>query len=151
MNRKTENIDIIEVKKASLKILTSLQHIFPQSIANLKTLDMSDLQDTIDSQNTLLFIAIDRLSGDQIIGTYTLVVFRIITGMTIRIEDVIVDGNRRGEGIGRKMMLQAINDAKSYGASKIELTSHSSRIVANNLYQSLDFKKIETNVYRLEL
>ena len=112
---------------------------------------MSNLQEIVESKNTLLFIAVDRLSGDQIVGTYTLVSFRIITGNTIRIEDMIVDEKRRGEGVGKKMMHHAIKFAKNTGITKIELTSHKSRIEANKLYLSLGFKKIETNVYRHDL
>lgn len=149
--KQSDKIKIIEVKKTSAKILTSLQHLLPQLTANFKSFDMSTLEAIVDSKNTLLFIAVDRLSGDQIIGTYTLVLFRIPTGLTIRIEDVIVDEKRRGEGIGKKMMHHAINFAKNTGATKIELTSHKSRIEANNLYLSLGFKKIETNVYRYKI
>ena len=43
-----------------------------------------------------------------------------------------------------------MNFAKNSGAIKIELTTRPSRTEANELYQSLGFKKIETNVYRYE-
>ena len=112
---------------------------------------MSNLEEIVDSKNTLLFIAVDRLAGDQIVGSYKLVSFRIPTGNTIRIEDVIVDEKRRGEGIGKKMMHHAIEFAKNTGTAKIELTSRKSRIEANKLYLSLGFKKIDTNVYRYRI
>ncbi len=149
--KQSDNIQIIEVKKTSAKILTSLQHLLPQLTADFKSFDMSNLEEIVDSDSTLLFIAIDLSSEDQIVGTYTLVSFRIPTGYTIRIEDVIVDEKRRGEGIGKKMMHHAINFVKNTGATKIELTSHKSRIEANKLYLSLGFKKIETNVYRYKI
>ncbi|MCK4560575.1 MAG: GNAT family N-acetyltransferase [Calditrichia bacterium] len=149
--KQSDNIQIIEVKKTSAKILASLQHLLPQLTADFKSFDMSSLEEIVDSDSTLLFIAIDLSSEDQIVGTYTLVSFRIPTGYTIRIEDVIVDENRRGEGIGKKMMHHAINFAKNTGATKIELASHESRIEANKLYLSLGFKKIETNVYRYKI
>jgi ribosomal protein S18 acetylase RimI-like enzyme len=131
--------------------VTSLQYLLPQLTTHYKSFDLNDLQEIVDSDSTLLFIAIDLSSEDQIVGTYTLVSFRIPTGYTIRIEDVIVDENRREEGIGKKMMHHAINFAKNTGATKIELTSHKSRIEANKLYLSLGFKKIETNVYRYKI
>ncbi len=131
--------------------MTSLQHLLLQLTSHYKSFNLNNLQEIVDSKNTLLFIAVDRLSGDQIVGTYTLVSVRIPTGYTIRIEDVIVDENRRGEGVGKKMMHHAIKFAKNTGAAKIELTSHKSRIEANKLYLSLGFKKIETNVYRHDL
>jgi ribosomal protein S18 acetylase RimI-like enzyme len=69
----------------------------------------------------------------------------------MRIEDVVVDEKRRGEGIGKKMMIHAIEYAKKTGVTKIELTSHPSRVEANKLYRSLEFSLIETNVYRLTI
>jgi len=128
--------------------VTSLQHLLPQLTKNFKSFNLSDLKEIVDSDSTRLFIAFDQSSADEIVGTYTLVMFRLPTGNTIRIEDVIVDERRRGEGIGKLMMNQAMNFAKKSGIAKIELNSHPWRIEANKLYQSLGFTKIDTNVYR---
>ena len=130
--------------------MTSLQHLLPQLTSHYKSFDLNNLQEIVDSKNPRLGIAVDRLSGEKIVGLYTLVSFRIPTGNTIRIADVIVDEKRQGEGIGKKMMHQAIKFAKNSGTTKIELTSHKSRIEANKLYLSLGFKRIETNVYCLK-
>ena len=143
-----EGIEIIEVKEESIEILTTLQNLLPQLTSSFKSFEMSDLKEIVDSKIVKLYIAIDRLSTDQIVGTYTLVMFRIPTGNNIRIEDVIVDDNKRGRGIGKKMIQHAIDKAKSAGVKKIELTTHQWRVEANNLYQSLGFTKTETNVYR---
>ena len=146
--KKSNNIEIVEVKEESPEILTTLQNLLPQLTSSFKSFEMSDLKEIVDSKIVHLYIAIDRLSTDQIVGTYTSVIFRIPTGNTIRIEDVIVDENRRGEGIGKKMIQHAVDIAKSAGVNKIELTTHEWRIEANKLYQSLGFTKIDTNVYR---
>ena len=142
------NIEIVEVEKNSKKVVRSLQKLLPQLTTNYKSFDQNDLKEILDSESTRLFIAIDRTSENQIVGTFTLVIFRIPTGKIIRIEDVIVDESRRGEGIGRAMMNHAFNFAKNAGNDKIELYSHPSRIAANKLYQSLNFKIIKSNVYR---
>jgi ribosomal protein S18 acetylase RimI-like enzyme len=105
----------------------------------------------LNSGSTRLFVALDLTSGKEIVGTYTLVIFRIPTGKILRIEDVIVDEKNRGKGIGRFMMKHAINFAKKEVITKIELTSHPSRFEANKLYQSLGFAKIDTNVYCLRI
>ena len=67
------------------------------------------------------------------------------------IEDVIVDNNFRGQGFGKKLMKILIKDAKKRGAECVELTSNSKRKEANAMYESMGFKKRETNCYRLEL
>jgi ribosomal protein S18 acetylase RimI-like enzyme len=143
-----DNIEIVEVKKPSTNVIHALQRLLPQLTTNYKSFDRHDLEEILDCDNTRLFIAIDRDSENQIVGTYSLVIFRISTGKIIRIEDVIVDESRRGEGLGRTMMNHALQFAKNTGYDKIELYSHPTRIAANKLYQSMDFKIMKANVYR---
>jgi ribosomal protein S18 acetylase RimI-like enzyme len=149
--RKMDNIEIVEVEKTSRSILESLQKLIPQLTTNYRSFDQSNLDEIVRSEATHLFVAYDLKLDRDIVGAYTIVHFRTPTGNTIRIEDVIVDEKKRGQGIGKKMMYHALEYARKIGVTKIELTSHSSRIEANKLYQSLGFKKIETNVYRYEL
>jgi ribosomal protein S18 acetylase RimI-like enzyme len=82
---------------------------------------------------------------------FTLATCRIPSGLKIWIEDVVVDEAHRGEGLGRKMMLHAIEYCKTLGAKTIELTSRPARIEANRLYQKLGFIQYETNVYKYQL
>jgi len=134
-----------------VEIVSALKHLLPQLTKNFKSFHLNELKEIVESDSTRLFIAVDRSSGDEIVGTYTFVMFRIPTGKILRIEDVIVDERRRGKGIGKLMMNHAIILAKNEGSIKIELTSHPSRVEANKLYKSLDFTKIDTNVYRLKI
>ena len=78
----------------------------------------------------------------------TLVVFRIPTGMRAWIEDVVVDGDARGRGVGETLNRRAIELAYGLGASTVDLTSRPSREAANRLYQRLGFELRSTNVYR---
>ena len=78
----------------------------------------------------------------------TLVLFRIPTGVRAWIEDVVVDTEARGMGIGQALNEYAIQIAEQAGAKTIDLTSRPSREAANRLYQRLGFVARETNVYR---
>jgi len=146
-----EIIEIVEVKKYSEEVIDSFQNLLPQLSVNYKSFDRSNLEAIVKSESTRLFVACDSTSLNKIVGTYTLVIIKIPMGTIIRIEDVVVGDERRGEGIGKKMMQHAIDIVKSIGVNKIELTSHPSRIEANKLYQSLGFTKIDTNVYRYKI
>ena len=84
----------------------------------------------------------------QIVGSMTLVVFRIPTGVRAWIEDVVVDESARGTGAGEALNRAAIDLAYSLGARTIDLTSRPSRVAANRLYQKLGFEQRETNIYR---
>ena len=81
----------------------------------------------------------------------TLVVFRIPTGVRAWIEDVVVDTEARGMGIGQALNEYAIQLAEQAGAKTIDLTSRPSRESANRLYQRLGFVARETNVYRYSI
>jgi ribosomal protein S18 acetylase RimI-like enzyme len=67
------------------------------------------------------------------------------------IEDVVVDKSMRGYSIGRKLVEHAIGFAKSLGSGTLMLTSRSTRVAANALYQSCGFLIKETNLYRMPL
>ena len=151
MNRKEDQIKIMEVKEPSAAVLSSLQYLLPQLTVNYKSFERKDLDEILNSTATRLMVAVDQVLNDKIVGTYSIVIFRIPTGSIARIEDVVVDEDWRGMKIGRKLVQHAIEYAKEFGVRKIELTSHQSRIEANKLYKSLGFKHIETNVYRLNI
>ncbi|MEY4373004.1 MAG: hypothetical protein RL219_1773, partial [Actinomycetota bacterium] len=87
----------------------------------------------------------------RIVGTLTLVVFRIPTGVRAWIEDVVVDNAARGHGVGELLNVRALEVARSKGAKTVDLTSRPSREAANRLYQRIGFQPRETNVYRFSL
>jgi len=92
-----------------------------------------------------LLMARDR---GEVIGTLTLVLFRIPTGIRAWIEDVVVDEGARGSGVGRSLNEAAVKRALAAGAVTVDLTSRPSREDANRLYRKLGFEPRQTNVYR---
>ena len=107
------------------------------------------------SKETLAFIASSEAShlliaveDGRIYGSMTLVVFTIPTGVRAWIEDVVVDGDARGKGVGALLNQTALDMAKEMGATTVDLTSRPSREAANRLYKRLGFEARETNVYR---
>ena len=96
-------------------------------------------------------LAADGESVGDIVGTLTLVVFRIPTAIRAWIEDVVVDESARGRGVGEALTAAALDRAKAAGARTVDLTSRPSREAANRLYQRLGFIGRDTNVYRYDL
>ena len=84
----------------------------------------------------------------KIVGMLTLAVFRIPSGVRAWIEDVVVDTEMRGNGIGAALVRRAIEIAQESKAKTVDLTSRPSREAANRLYQRLGFEQRSTNVYR---
>jgi ribosomal protein S18 acetylase RimI-like enzyme len=97
--------------------------------------------------NTVL-IARDRSRGSRIVGMLTLVVFQLPSGTRASIEDVVVDADVRGMGVGAQLTRRALQIAREKGVLAVDLTSRPSREAANALYVKIGFKRRETNVYR---
>jgi GNAT superfamily N-acetyltransferase len=99
----------------------------------------------VDDANTVLFVA--RLDGD-VVGSLTLVFYRIPTGLKAWIEDVVVAETARGHGIGVALSEAALAEARRRGAKDVNLSSRPAREAANRLYLRLGFHVRDTNMYR---
>ncbi|MEO6987396.1 MAG: GNAT family N-acetyltransferase [Aquihabitans sp.] len=106
------------------------------------------LAEIVESPATYLLMA--RGDDGTLVGSLTLVLFRIPTGLRAWIEDVVVDGEARGQGVGEALNRFAIDVAAERGARSVDLTSRPSREAANRLYRRLGFEPRDTNVYRYQ-
>ena len=143
------------MKEPRLKELTEMQPGYLASINNLLS-QLSDSVHTITEEelNTLISSSQSHLYvlefDGQFIGMTTLCLYQCPTGWKAWIEDVVVDRNFRGQGYGKLMVRKAMEECKNRGNVTLMLTSRPSRVVANQLYQSLGFEKRETNVYKMK-
>jgi ribosomal protein S18 acetylase RimI-like enzyme len=90
-------------------------------------------------------------SGGVIVGTLTLVMFPLPTGLRAWIEDVVVDEAARGQGAGEALSLAAVGLARDAGARTVDLTSRPSRAAAGRLYERIGFTQRDSRVYRYAL
>ncbi|HJM98944.1 MAG TPA: GNAT family N-acetyltransferase [Acidimicrobiales bacterium] len=128
------------------KLVDSYKKLIPQLSTSSLPPTEEELDQIIRSDASMILIA--ENNNNEIVGTMTLVLFHIPTGLRAWIEDVVVDNDHRGEGIGKKLNQEALQIAQKAGAKTVELTSRPARESANRLYQDLGFQKRETNVYR---
>lgn len=108
-----------------------------------------ELAEIVRSPATELLVARNEEDG-AIVGTLTLVLFRIPTGLRAWIEDVVVDDRARGLGAATELNRHALAMAAARGARSVDLTSRPSRETANRLYRRLGFVARDTNVYRFD-
>lgn len=140
---------IEELKELSDQDLVEINILLSQ-LTTGKSITKDDLETLIKSECSTLLVA--KMQPDKApVGMLTLVTFRIPTGLKAQIEDVVVRENLRGKGIGKALVLKALELAKAKGAKSVDLTSRPERVEANSLYVSVGFKKRVTNVYRYEL
>lgn len=141
-------VTIEMAKEVTDEVMSAFARLIPQLSSSNPPPSREALDEIVSSPSTVLFLA--RVDG-AIVGSLTLATFRIPTGLRAWIEDVVVDANARGHGVGEALNTAAIDEARRRGAVTVDLTSRPSREAANRLYQRLGFKARETNVYRYDI
>lgn len=140
----------IEIATAvTAELLDAFARLLPQLSSSAAPPDAAVLAEVVGSPATTLFVA--RADDGTIVGSLTLALFRVPTGLRAWIEDVVVDAAARGQGVGEALSHTALEHARRAGARTVELTSRASREAANRLYRRLGFTPRETNVYRFTL
>lgn len=140
-----------KVSEITEEIHSALQRLIPQLTVRKITPKWDELTALVNSASSTLLIARYPDDTSAIAGMLTLIIYRVPTGLRSIVEDVVVDERMRKQGIGEALVLHAIKLAREAGANGISLTSNPQREAANHLYQSLGFKRRETNSYYFEL
>ena len=140
---------VSEALEVTDELVEAFALLIPQLSSSSAPTSRDELDAIVNSEASVLFLARD--AGGRIVGSLTLVVFRIPTGVRAWIEDVVVDGSARGAGAGEALVAAAIERAGSVGSRTVDLTSRPSREAANRLYVRLGFESRTTNVYRRTL
>lgn len=144
---RSDTVTVDEVSSLDDEVVAALERLLPQLSSSAPAPLAHQLREMVDSPATVLFVA--RQGDDhRVIGSLTLAVFRIPTGLRAWIEDVVVDSAARGRGVGSALVRAAVERAERMGSRSVDLTSRPSREDANRLYQSLGFVRRDTNVYR---
>lgn len=135
--------------QACAELGEAFARLLPQLSSSSPAPSPDEVAALLADPGALVFVARDETS--RIVGSLTLVLFRIPTGVKARIEDVVVDGAARGRGIGELLSRAALDEAGRRGVHAVDLSSRPSREAANRLYQRIGFVERDTNVYRYDL
>jgi ribosomal protein S18 acetylase RimI-like enzyme len=143
-------LSVSPATEATPEVVDAVGRMLPLLSRSAPPPTAAEVAEIVSSPTTTLFVARHDEDG-PIVGTLTLAIFRIPSGVRAWIEDVIVAEEARGQGCGEALSRAALEAAAAAGARTVELTSRSSREAANRLYQRIGFEKLDTNVYRYEL
>ncbi|MHC3468952.1 GNAT family N-acetyltransferase [Streptomyces sp. 7R007] len=142
------DIEVQTVKEADPELVDAFGRLLPQLSRSAAPLDRAALGRVLAlDANTVLVARADGV----VVGTLTLVMFPVPSGLRARIEDVVVDAAARGHGVAGLLMRQALRLAREAGARTVDLTSRPGREAANRLYERLGFTVRESSVYRYSL
>jgi ribosomal protein S18 acetylase RimI-like enzyme len=141
------DVRIDEATVVTADLVAAFERLIPQ-LSSSPPPTPAELAMIVGSDSSVLLVA--RTSGSDIIGSLTLALFRVPTGIRAWIEDVVVDEAARGAGVGESLVMAAVARAREAGARSVDLTSRPSREAANRLYLRLGFEARSTNVYRYQ-
>ena len=143
----SETVQVRAATEATEELVAAFRRLIPQ-LSSATPPDLHALKEILAAPSNTVLLA---YQGAAIVGTLTLVTFRIPTAVRAWIEDVVVDASARGRGVGEALTREALRIAAERGAKTVELTSRASRAAANRLYMRAGFAPRETNVYRYVL
>ena len=142
-------IQISQVTNATQEVVEVFEKLIPQ-LSQKKPPSLDEFASLIKSRSIVLIARYPDSSG-PVVGSGTLAVFPVPTGLRGHIEDVVVDQSARGNGIGEAIVSELLIKARELGIQGVSLTCNPTRVAANKLYQKMGFQLRETNVYWYDL
>ena len=139
----TVQVEVLD--KVTGEVVEAFGRLLPQLSRSAPPLGQAELEAVAGCPANTVLVA---RSAGTIIGTTTLVMFPLPTGLRAWIEDVVVDESARGQGAGEAMTREALRLAREAGARTVDLTSRPSREAAGRLYERAGFKLRDSRLYR---
>ena len=139
----TVQVEVLD--KVTGEVVEAFGRLLPQLSRSAPPLGQAELEAVAGCPANTVLVA---RSAGTIIGTTTLVMFPLPTGLRAWIEDVVVDESARGQGAGEAMTREAIRIAREAGARTVDLTSRPGRDAAGRLYERAGFKLRDSRLYR---
>ncbi|MER6633100.1 GNAT family N-acetyltransferase [Streptomyces sp. NPDC000987] len=136
------------VREASQEVVDAFGRLLPQLSSTAKPLDREAVDRMVRCDANTVLVA---RTPEAIVGTLTLVLSPLPSGLRARIEDVVVDGAARGRGVAGLLTEEAVRIAREAGARTVDLTSRPDRAAANRLYERVGFRSRRSTVFRLPL
>jgi ribosomal protein S18 acetylase RimI-like enzyme len=141
-------VQVEQLTEVTDEVVEAFARLLPQVSTSAVPLDRAALTEIAQSEAVTLLLA---RSGGHIIGSLSLAMFRVPSGIRAWIEDVVVDERARRQGTGRALVAEALRIAVAAGARTVDLTSRPVRMAAGNLYEQAGFVLRDTRVYRHSL
>ena len=143
-------VRIEEVREATPEVHEALRRLLPQLNPNLELPTFERLERIVADPAVTLMIARD---GDRIVGTTTLIVYTTPYWVKARLDEVVVDAEARGRGVGEAIVRASLDIARSKGAQVAELQSGRGpvRAAAHRLYRRIGFEVRDSDIFRITL
>jgi GNAT superfamily N-acetyltransferase len=134
---------LLEIKQVTTTDLSLLNQLYTEMDGELP-LSLSDVEQIFEQiqeiPNYNIYIA---WLNSEPVGTFSLLFIPMIlyNSKAAIIDAVVVTSTYRNQGIGKAMMLEALNLSREAGCYKAMLSSNLKRTAAHQFYESLGFKQ----------
>lgn len=142
------DIDIREVTTFDSSLVEPIRSLLQQLTLREIAFSEESLRQIISDKASRLFLL---YSDNTVAGMLTLGIYSAPTGRKAWVEDVVVDSQYRGRGLGRQLVQYAISCIRTLSPVTLMLTSNPQRTEANALYRREGFEQRCTNVYKMDL
>ena len=142
------DIDIREVTTFDSSLVEPIRSLLRQLTSREIAFSEESLRQIISDKASRLFLL---YSDNTIAGMLTLGIYSAPTGRKAWVEDVVVDSQYRGRGLGQQLVQYAISCVRTLSPVTLMLTSNPQRTEANALYRREGFEQRCTNVYKMDL
>ena len=127
----------------------SIRALIEQLTGRESTFSEDDLRNVLQDSASRLFVMRNK---ESIVGMLSLGIYTCPTSRKVWVEDVVINNELRGKGLGKELIDYAINYVKkNLAPCSLMLTSRPSRVAANELYRKSGFEQRQTNVYRINI
>jgi GNAT superfamily N-acetyltransferase len=136
----------LSIRPAGREELRNILGLYRElAVGGEEALPLSEAEEIFDRISSYpdykIYIA---LNGGEIVGTFALAIMDNLAHLGARsglIEDVVVKRECQGRGIGKQMMVYALDRCREAGCYKAALSSNMRRMDAHRFYESLGFEK----------
>jgi GNAT superfamily N-acetyltransferase len=140
-------IQIEPLTQVSERAVHDLNALLPQLSDDVRPLTTEILAQVIMLPDRLI-VAVD---DGRIVGAVLLLVNNQLVRVKAWLEDLVVSGEYRGQGVGGQLIEAAVAAAREAGAASIDITSKAQRSALYGMYEQHGFKRRDSALFRLPL
>ena len=126
------------------ELVEAVARLLPQLSPGAAAPGLPELAELTSAPGTNLLVARD---AEVVVGTLTLLLYRIPSGSRGWIHDVVVDESARGRGAGAALVDEALRLAEAAGVASVHLTARAHREAAHRMYRRLGFVEHPSQVF----
>lgn len=139
-----DSIYVVEAVKSDLPAIRSLLRELIDATSNKQALDTRAAADNLPAllrnSDSYLLVAKD---GGTIVGFINVVVRQtaLHVGSSGLIDELVVEKGLRGRGVGRSLVLAAVEKCRQVGCCELEVSTEKTNIAARKFYKQCGFQE----------